>query len=96
MWHDYHTFSDYTKIKVMIVDFHRIRGPFKPFTLKGEAIEQVNHLRVSGFRYLQRSQLGVNLVSTINKAQQRLYFLHQLKKFDLRRDILVQFYWAVM
>ena len=28
----------------------------------------------------------------MKKAQQRLFFLRQLKKFGLRREILVQFY----
>ena len=33
-----------------------------------------------------------NTDAVVKKAQQRLYFLRQLKKFELRREILVQFY----
>ena len=33
-----------------------------------------------------------NTDAVVKKAQQRLYFLRQLKKFGLRREILVQFY----
>ena len=33
-----------------------------------------------------------NTDAAVKKAQQRLFFLRQLKKFGLRRDILVQFY----
>ena len=37
-----------------------------------------------------------NIDSTLKKTQQRIYFLHQLKKFGLWSEILVQFYRAVM
>ena len=33
-----------------------------------------------------------NTDAVVKKAQQRLFFLRQLKKFGLRREILVQFY----
>ena len=33
----------------------------------------------------------------VTKAQQKtMYFLRQLKTFGLRREILIQFYWAVI
>ena len=38
----------------------------------------------------------MNIDSTLKKAQRRMYFLRQLKKFGLRREILVQFYRAVI
>ena len=37
-----------------------------------------------------------NIVSITKKAQQRMYFLRQLRKFDLPQDLSVQFYSAVI
>ena len=36
--------------------------------------------------------ITINIDAVVKKAQQRLYFLLQLQKFRLRREILVQFY----
>lgn len=51
------------------------------------------------FRFLESTisndlSWEISGVSTIKKAQQRLYFIFlcQLKKFGIRWDILVQFY----
>ena len=38
----------------------------------------------------------MNTNSILKKAQQRIYFLRQLMKFSLRREILIQFYRVVM
>ena len=38
----------------------------------------------------------MNTNSILTKAQQRMYFIRQLMKFSLRREILIQFYRAVI
>ena len=53
--------------------------------------------RVDSFKFLGTiicSDLGWenNTDAVVKKAQQRLFFLRQLKKFRLRREILIQFY----
>ncbi len=37
-----------------------------------------------------------NIESIVKKAQQRLYFLHQLRKFNLPQELLKQFYSAII
>ncbi len=37
-----------------------------------------------------------HIESIVNKAQQRFYFLHQLRKFKLPQDLLKQFYSAII
>ena len=39
--------------------------------------------------------MGNNTDVVMKKAQQRLYFLRQLKQFEQRREILVHFYRSV-
>ncbi len=40
--------------------------------------------------------LDTHINSIVKKAQQRLYFLHQLRKFNLPQELLKQFYSAVI
>ena len=37
-----------------------------------------------------------NITSTIKKAQQRMFFLRQLKKFNMPRKVMVEFYTAII
>ncbi len=43
-----------------------------------------------------RSWSGTITLSIVKKAQQRLYFLHQLRKFNLPQELLKQFYSAII
>ena len=74
----------------MIVDFRKRKTPLAPIIVNGDSIE-------ISFKFLCTiisSDLGrENTTDTVvKKAQQRLFFLRQLKKSELRREILVQFY----
>ena len=78
-----------SKTREMIVDFRKRKNPLAPII--------VNVERVDGFKFLG-TIISNNLAwenntdAVVKKAQQRLFFLRQLKKFGLRREILVQFY----
>ncbi len=37
-----------------------------------------------------------HIESMVKKAQERLYFLHQLRKFNLPQELLIQFYSAII
>ena len=60
--------------------------------INGDATERVDCFKFLGT--IVSSNLGWenNTDAVVKKAQQRLFFLRQLKKFGLRREILVQFY----
>ncbi len=56
---------------------------------------------VESFRFLgttisQDLKWDNHIDSIVRKAQQRLYFLHQLRKFNLPQELLKQFYSAII
>ncbi len=56
---------------------------------------------VESFRFLgstisQDLKWDIHIDSIVKKAQQRLYFLHQLRKFNLPQELLKQFYSAII
>ena len=80
----------------MIVDFRKTKTPNAPIIINGEPIESVDCFQFLGT--IISCDLGWEnkTDALVEKAQQRLYFLRQLKKFGLMRDILVQFYRSVI
>ncbi len=60
-----------------------------------------NHHSVESFRFLgttisQDLKWDNHIDSIVRKAQQRLYFLRQLRKFNLPQELLIQFYSAII
>ncbi len=56
---------------------------------------------VESFRFLgttisQDLKWDNHIDSIVRKAQQRLYFLHQLRKFNLPKELMKQFYSAII
>ena len=85
-----------SKTKEMIVDFRRNPAPIDPLFIDGQAIERVDTFKFLGSHISSDLSWDNNTDSIIKRAQQRLYFLRQLKKFGLSKDILRQFYRAVV
>ena len=81
-----------SKTREMIVDLRKRKTPLAPIIINGDSIERVDCFKFLGT--IISSDLGGenNTDAVVKKAQQRLFFLRQLKKFGLRREILVQFY----
>ncbi len=53
-------------------------------------------IQIPGQQFL-RTWSGINHIeSIVKKAQQRLYFLRQLRKFNLPQELLKQFYSAII
>ncbi|KAK3521402.1 hypothetical protein QTP70_004351 [Hemibagrus guttatus] len=70
----------------MIVDFRRNTPALPPLTIMNSTVPTVESFSV----------LGTHIDSIIKKAQQRLYFLRQLRKFNLPQELLTHFYSAVI
>ncbi len=56
---------------------------------------------VESFRFLgttisQDLKWEIHIDSSVKKAQQRLYFLRQLRKFNLPQELLIQFYSSII
>ncbi|KAL0161705.1 hypothetical protein M9458_045430, partial [Cirrhinus mrigala] len=59
-------------------------------------VEAVESFRILASTISQDLKWDTHINSIDKKAQQRLYFLHQLRKFNLPQELLTQFYSAVI
>uniref|UniRef100_A0AAQ4RRB6 Alkylated DNA repair protein AlkB homologue 8 N-terminal domain-containing protein n=1 Tax=Gasterosteus aculeatus aculeatus TaxID=481459 RepID=A0AAQ4RRB6_GASAC len=80
----------------MVVDFRRNRAPPSPITLCDSPVTIVDSFRFLGSIITQDLKWELNISSITKKAQQRLFFLRQLKKFNLPKTMMVHFYTAIM
>ena len=64
--------------------------------LKDDMVETVEHFKFLGLTVSNTLRWNENTKLSTKKAQQRMYFLRQLKTFGVNRDILTQFYRAVI
>ena len=80
----------------MIVDFRRNPPALPPLTIMDSTVTAVESLRFLGTTISQDLKWDNHIDSIVKKAQQRLYFLRQLKKFNLPQAQMTQFYSAVI
>ncbi|KAK3529785.1 hypothetical protein QTP86_003201 [Hemibagrus guttatus] len=80
----------------MIVDFRRNTPALPPLTIMNSTVPTVESFRFLGTTISQEMKWDTHIDSIIKKAQQRLYFLRQLRKFNLPQELLTQFYSAVI
>ncbi|XP_078103936.1 uncharacterized protein LOC144516479 [Sander vitreus] len=78
----------------MVVDFRKNPAPPAPITLCGSTIDTVESFRFLGTSISQDLKGELNISSLVKKAQQRMYFLRQLKKFNLPKTMMGHFYTA--
>ena len=81
-----------SKTREIIVDVRKRNTPLAPIIISSDSIERVDCLKLLGT--IIYSDLGWenNRDDVVKKGQERPFFLHQLKKFGLKGDNLVQFY----
>ncbi len=77
----------------MIVDFRRNPPALPPLTITVAAVETIKFL---GTTISQDLKWDSHIDSIAKKAQQRLYFLRHLRKFNLPQELLKQFYSAII
>ncbi|KAK3506084.1 hypothetical protein QTP70_002927, partial [Hemibagrus guttatus] len=80
----------------MIVDFRRNTPALPPLTIMNSTVPTVESFRFLGTTISQDLKWHTHIDATIQKAQQRLYFLRQLRKFNLPQELLTHFYSAVI
>ncbi|KAK3523642.1 hypothetical protein QTP70_005833 [Hemibagrus guttatus] len=80
----------------MIVVFRRNTPAVPPLTIMNSTVPTVESFRFLCTTISQDLKWDTHIDSIIEKAQQRLYFLRQLKKFNLPQELLTQFYSAVI
>ncbi len=84
------------KIVEMIVDFRRNPPALPPLTIMNSTVTEVESFRFLGTTIFLDLKWDHHIGSIVKKAQQRLYFLHQLRKFNLPQELLIQFYSAII
>ncbi len=80
----------------MIVDFRRNPPTLPPLTIMNSTVTAVESFRFLGTTISQDLKWDNHIESIVKKAQQRLYFLRQLRKFNLPQELLKKFYSAII
>ncbi|KAL0165593.1 hypothetical protein M9458_037437, partial [Cirrhinus mrigala] len=80
----------------MTVDFRRKPPALPPLTIMNSTVALVDSFKFLGTNISQDLKWDIHIDSIVKKAQQRLYFLRQLKKFNLPQALMTQFYSAVI
>ncbi|GAA6226682.1 uncharacterized protein LOC117538897, partial [Lates japonicus] len=76
----------------MVVDFRKNTASPTPIILCDSPVGAVESFRFLGTIITQDLKWELNISFLTKKAQQRMYFLQQLKKFNLPRIMMVHFY----
>ncbi len=72
----------------MIVDFRSNPPALPPLTIMDSTVTTVESFRFLGTTISQDLKWDIHIDSIVKKAQQRLYFLRQLRKFNLPQELL--------
>ncbi|KAK3513968.1 hypothetical protein QTP70_000169, partial [Hemibagrus guttatus] len=80
----------------MIVDFRKDPAPLPPVILCDSPVTSAESSHFLGTTITKELKWEQNISSLTKKAQQRMYFLRQLKKFLLPVKMLVNFYTAII
>ncbi|TWW79204.1 putative RNA-directed DNA polymerase from transposon BS [Takifugu flavidus] len=80
----------------MIVDFRKVTAPLPPLALMDSPITNADSFRFLGTTITRDLKWEPTISSLIKKAQQRMFFLRQLRKLKLPPRMLAQFYTAII
>ncbi len=80
----------------MIGDFRRNPPALPPLTIMNSTVTAVESFRFLGTTISQDTKWDNHIESIVKKAQQRLYVLRQLRKFNPPQELLIQFYSAII
>ncbi|KAL0195017.1 hypothetical protein M9458_008589, partial [Cirrhinus mrigala] len=80
----------------MTVDLRRKPPVLTPLTIMNSTVAAVDSFKFLGTNIYQDLKWDIHIDSIVKKAQQSLYFLRQLKKFNLPQALMTQFYSAVI
>ncbi|KAI2645419.1 putative RNA-directed DNA polymerase from transposon BS [Labeo rohita] len=80
----------------MTGDFRKHPPALPPLTIMDSTVMTVETFRFLGNTISQDLKWDIHIDATVKKAQQRLFFLRQLRKFNLPQELLKQFYTAII
>ena len=79
------------KTREIVMDFRKNPDQPAPIILCGSPVNSVESCRFQGTIITQDLKWELNIRSLNKKAQQRMFFLRQLKKFNLPKTMMVHF-----
>ncbi|KAL0169852.1 hypothetical protein M9458_034448, partial [Cirrhinus mrigala] len=80
----------------MMIDFRRNPPALPPLTIIDSTVMTVETFGFLGNTISQDLKWDIHVDSIVEKAQQRLYFLHQIRKFNLPQELLKRFYSSII
>ncbi|KAI2666968.1 putative 149 kDa protein [Labeo rohita] len=80
----------------LTVDFRRNPPALPPLTIMDSTVTSVETFRFLGTTITQNLKWDNHTDPIVKKAQQRLYFLRQLRKFNVPKELLKQFHSAII
>ena len=80
----------------MTVDFRRQPPSLLPLTISNTPVAAVDSFKFLGTTISRDLKWEMNITCILKKAQQRMYFLRQLRRHGLAKELLRQFYTAVI
>ena len=89
-------FLNVKKTKEIIVDFRRNKHPITPIHINNEIVEQIFNFKFLGTTVTSDLTWSVNCSQILKKAKQRMYFLRQLKSYNVNSTILQNFYRSII
>ena len=84
------------KTKEIVIDMRKNKIVHEPLVINNQEVELIDSFKFLGTTISSTLSWEEHCALTHRKAQQRLYFLRQLKKFRARQAILLQFYKATV
>ena len=91
-WKDNNFNLNSTKTREMIIDFRKNKSPMDTLCIDGHRIETVDSFKFLCNAISNDVSWKANTNAIVSKAQQRLYFLRQLRKFGLKKKLVTIFY----
>ena len=85
-----------SKTKELIIDFRRQPNPKTPIIISGEPVITTDSFKFLGTHISNNLKWKNNSDYIYKKANQRLFFLRQLKKFRVKKHLLIRFYLAII
>ncbi|KAL0169730.1 hypothetical protein M9458_034326, partial [Cirrhinus mrigala] len=80
----------------MTVDFRKNPLALPPLTIMDSTVMTVETFRFLANTISQDLKWDIHIDAIVKKAQRRLFFLRQLRKFNLPQELLKQFYTAII
>uniref|UniRef100_A0A1A8C8J6 Alkylated DNA repair protein AlkB homologue 8 N-terminal domain-containing protein n=1 Tax=Nothobranchius kadleci TaxID=1051664 RepID=A0A1A8C8J6_NOTKA len=80
----------------MVVDFRKLPTVLPPLTISNSPVSMVDSFKFLGTIISRDLKWETNINSILKKAQQRMYFLRQLRKYGLPQELLIIFYTAAV